>query len=188
MDIYILDQSESKISRWDAQLNFIYAQPIIFEGIPLYPEVFSVDQRGRMAVYSPETQEIYLTDPGSNRLNPFIDLNRIPNAHECIRSLAFGNQDQLAILFDCTKEVHLYSRSGKLERRFSIEVDNSITIIQLGGKWLVINGDGQFQYLGEKPLNLPLKDLLILDAIADDGFLNILTDSHLIIYDILDQP
>ncbi len=188
LDIYILDRSESKIDRWDAQLNYIHAQPISLEGIPLYPEVFSIDQQGRMAVYSSETQEIYLTDRSSNSLNPFIDLNRISHTNDCIQAMGFGYRDQLAILFDCNNEVQLYSRSGRLERRFSVAVDSPIEIIQIREKWLVINGGGHMQVLGEDPMLLPLNGLTILDAISDGEFLQILTKTHLILFDIHAQP
>jgi len=102
--------------------------------------------------------------------------------------MGFGYRDQLAILFDCNNEVQLYSRSGRLERRFSVAVDSPIEIIQIREKWLVINGGGHMQVLGEDPMLLPLNGLTILDAISDGEFLQILTKTHLILFDIHAQP
>ena len=61
LDLLILDRSNSRISRYDTQLNLIYSISLLINGEALFPTLMSMDSRGRNYIYSPDTHEIYRT-------------------------------------------------------------------------------------------------------------------------------
>ena len=114
----------------------------------------------------------------------FLDLNTAAGLDHCVSDLTFNRVDDFALLYSCNPTVHLYARSGKLIRRFSIEIPNPLIILSFGSLWLIINEMGQLQLLGKNPIQLPIGTATILDAIINDGMLLVLADSNLIIYEI----
>lgn len=184
LDLFILDRSESRISRFDTKLNFIQSIPLSDDTGELFPTRMSLDSRGRINIYSPETHAIYRMEPNSSRLHRFIDLNNYPAAENCVASLRFARNDQMALLIDCMNEILLFTRSGKLERRFRVDIKNPIFILSFNHTWMILNKRGDAQFLGEYPFILPLKDSVILDVVVDEGFLNILTENELVIFNL----
>jgi|TARA_Y100000310_G_scaffold137023_1_gene135938 hypothetical protein len=184
LDIFILDRTENRVSRFDIQLNFIQSIPIEDGEGGLFPTAMDLDSRGWIYVYSPETNEINRVDTRTYRLELFLDLNTIPDGENCVQSLRFGANDQLALLYDCVNEVHLFSRSGRLTRRFRIEIEDPEFILPIKKSWLILNQKGDAQILGETPFVLMKNGVAIQDVMIDEGFFNILTDSELIILDI----
>ena len=139
LDLLILDRSNSRISRYDTQLNLIYSISLLINGKALFPTLMSLDSRGRNYIYSPDTHEIYRTGSNTDRLRRFIDLNTYPFAENCVSSMRFGQNDGIAILFDCANELHLLSRTGKLERRFKVHIEKPNIILPFIQTWLILN-------------------------------------------------
>jgi hypothetical protein len=183
LDVFVLDRTENRISHFDTQLNFIQSISTSFEDDALYPTSMGIDSRGWMYFYSYETHQIYRLNKHSNRPTTFIDLNSFSETENCVVSLRFGLKDQIAILFNCINEVHLFSRSGKLNRRFKLHIKDPTQVIPFKKYWLIVNQKGEIQILGEKPFVLDLNNSF-QDAIFDGDFLNVLTDKELIIFDI----
>ena len=188
LDLLILDRSNSRISRYDTQLNLIYSISLLINGEALFPTLMSMDSRGRNYIYSPDTHEIYRTGSNTDRLRRFIDLNTYPFAENCVTSMRFGKNDGIAILFDCVNEIHLLSRTGKLERRFKVDIEKPNIILPFIQTWLILNRNGDIQFLEENPFVLPLKGSVIKDALIDEDFLHVLTEGELIIFDINVYP
>ncbi len=188
LDVFILDGTASRISRFDRQLNFIHSIPLRDQENPVFPTHLSLDSRGWVYTYSPETHELYRTQPNFNQLSPFIDLNTQISAEYCVADMAFGRDDALALLFDCANEVFLFNRAGKLERRYTVDISIPQFLIPFRQTWLILNENGVAQFLGEDPFYLPMKADVIRDIISDDGFLNILTEKELVIFDIHGRP
>ena len=188
LDLLILDRSNSRISRYDTQLNLIYSISLLINGEALFPTLMSLDSRGRNYIYSPDTHEIYRTGSNTDRLRRFIDLNTYPFAENCVSSMRFGQNDGIAILFDCANELHLLSRTGKLERRFKVDIEKPNIILPFIQTWLILNRNGDIQFLEENPFVLPLKGSVIKDALIDKDFLHVLTEDELIIFDINVYP
>ncbi|MEA1880788.1 MAG: hypothetical protein U9N31_00055 [Candidatus Marinimicrobia bacterium] len=184
LDIFILGRSENRISRFDPQLNFIQSIPVSNEDGGLFPTVMGINSRGWIYVYSPEKNEIYRVDVHSIGLDRFMDLNTLSGTENCVSAMRFGRNDRLALLLDCVSEVHLFTRSGKLERRFRIEIEDPEFILPIKKSWLILNQKGDAQILGETPFALMKNGVPIQDVMIDEGFFNILTDSELIILDI----
>ena len=183
LDIFILDQTENRLSRFDAQFNFISSFDIEFEDV-LYPTKLAMDSRRNFYIYSAETHSIYKSSGISGEMSQFLDLNTATGLDHCVSDLTFNRVDDFALLYSCNPTVHLYARSGKLIRRFSIDIPNPFIILSFGSLWLIINEMGQLQLLGKNPIQLPIGSATILDAIINDGMLLVLTDSTLIIYEI----
>lgn len=183
LDVYVLDRTENRISRFDAQLNFIQSIPIAEDDGGLFPTSMGIDSRGWLYFYSPETHEIYRSNSNPSQLNTFLDLNTFPTAEDCMASMRFGLKDQFALLYNCINEVHLFSRSGKLERRFKVTIEEPFLILPFHKSWIILNERGDIQFIGETPFTLDINKP-IMDAIMDGRFLNVLTDKELIIFDI----
>ena len=184
LDNYILDETKSEISRFDNELNFI--QTFSLQGDEqLTPRFFSIDSRQNFYFYSLETHSIYKTRSLSGKFDLFLDLLDAGINNECISDFTFNNQDEFVLLFDCLGELYLFSRSGKLIRRFGINVKNPIKVIALEKSWLVLNRDGMIQFIDQDPFNLKIGELIILDAIIKENMLYLLTESELIILDLV---
>jgi len=79
----------------------------------------------------------------------------------------------------------LFSQSGKIIRRFNTEIVNPLIILPFNSSWLIINADGQIQFLDMDPIQLLLDGGKIKDAIIDNNTLILLVNSSLIMYEII---
>ena len=55
----------------------------------------------------------------------------------------------IALLYNCINEVHLFSRSGKLERRFKVTIQEPFLILPFHKSWIILNERGDIQFIGE---------------------------------------
>jgi len=186
LDNYILDETKSEITRFDNELNFL--QTFSLQGDePIAPKFFSIDSRQNFYFYSLETHSIYKTRSLSGKFDLFLDLLDAGINNECISDFTFNNRDEFVLLFDCLGELYLFSRSGKLIRRFGINVKKPIKVIALEKSWLVLNRDGVIQFIDQDPFDLKMEGLIILDAIVKENMLYLLTESELIILDLVNS-
>ena len=79
----------------------------------------------------------------------------------------------------------MFSQSGKIIRRFNTEIVNPLIILPFNSSWLIINADGQIQFLDMDPIQLLLDGGKIKDAIIDNNTLILLVNSSLIMYEII---
>ncbi len=70
-------------------------------------------------------------------------------------------------------------------RRFNTEIVNPLIILPFNSSWLIINADGQIQFLDMDPIQLLLDGGKIKDAILDNNTLILLVNSSLIMYEII---
>ena len=186
LDNYILDETKSEITRFDNELNFL--QTFSLQGDEqIAPRFFSIDSRQNFYFYSLETHSIYKTRSLSGKFDLFLDLLDAGINNECISDFTFNNRDEFVLLFDCLGELYLFSRSGKLIRRFGINVKNPIKVIALEKSWLVLNRHGMIQFIDQDPFDLEMDELSILDAIVKENRLYLLTESELIILDLVNS-
>ena len=186
LDNYILDETKSEITRFDNELNFL--QIFSLQGDEqIAPRFFSIDSRQNFYFYSLETHSIYKTRSLSGKFDLFLDLLDAGINNECISDFTFNNRDEFVLLFDCLGELYLFSRSGKLIRRFGINVKRPIKVIALEKSWLVLNRDGVIQFIDQDPFDLKMEGLIILDAIVKENMLYLLTESKLIILDLVNS-
>ena len=186
LDNYILDETKSEITRFDNELNFL--QTFSLQGKEqIAPRYFSIDSRQNFYLYSLETHSIYKTRSLTGKFDLFLDLLDAGINNECISDFTFNNRDEFVLLFDCLGELYLFSRSGKLIRRFGINVKNPIKVIALEKSWLVLNRHGMIQFINQDPFDLKMGELIILDAIVEENMLYLLTESELIILDLVNS-
>ena len=186
LDIYLLDGTDNKIKRYDNQLNYIQSFPLSGNGFVL-PSFFTIDSRQNFYFYSFETNNIYQTRSLSGQFNMYLDLTRSGLNEDCIVDFKFDKNDNFILLFDCIRELYLFSRSGRLVRRFSIDINNPIRAINFNNSWFIINRDGIAQFINKKPIKLILDEQKILDAISYKDSLYLLTESELIIFEIINS-
>ena len=186
LDIYLLDGTENKIKRYDNQLNYIQSFSLSGNDFVL-PKFFTIDSRQNFYFYSFETNNIYKTRSLSGQFNMYLDLSRSGLNEDCIVDFKFDKNDNFILLFDCIRELYLFSRSGRLVRRFSIDINNPIRAINFNNSWLIINRDGIAQFIDKKPIRLILDEQKILDAISYKDSLYLLTESELIIFEIINS-
>ena len=186
LDIYLLDGTDNKIKRYDNQLNYIQSFPLSGNDFVL-PKFFTIDSRQNFYFYSFETNNIYKTRSLSGQFNMYLDLSRSGLNEDCIVDFKFDKNDNFILLFDCIRELYLFSRSGRLVRRFSIDINNPIRAINFNNSWLIINRDGIAQFIDKKPIRLILDEQRILDAISYKDSLYLLTESELIIFEIINS-
>lgn len=186
LDIYLLDGTDNKIKRYDNQLNYIQSFSLSGNDFVL-PKFFTIDSRQNFYFYSFETNNIYKTRSLSGQFNMYLDLSRSGLNEDCIVDFKFDKNDNFILLFDCIRELYLFSRSGRLVRRFSIDINNPIRAINFNNSWLIINRDGIAQFIDKKPIRLILDEQKILDAISYKDSLYLLTESELIIFEIINS-
>ena len=186
LDIYLLDGTDNKIKRYDNQLNYIQSFSLSGNDFVL-PKFFTIDSRQNFYFYSFETNNIYQTRSLSGQFNMYLDLSRSGLNEDCIVDFKFDKNDNFILLFDCIRELYLFSRSGRLVRRFSIDINNPIRAINFNNSWLIINRDGIAQFIDKKPIRLILDEQKILDAISYKDSLYLLTESELIIFEIINS-
>ncbi len=186
LDIYLLDRTDNKIKRYDNQLNYIQSFSLSGNDFVL-PKFFTIDSRQNFYFYSFETNNIYKTRSLSGQFNMYLDLSRSGLNEDCIVDFKFDKNDNFILLFDCIRELYLFSRSGRLVRRFSIDINNPIRAINFNNSWLIINRDGIAQFIDKKPIRLILDEQKILDAISYKDSLYLLTESELIIFEIINS-
>jgi hypothetical protein len=186
LDIYLLDGTDNKIKRYDNQLNYIQSFSLSGNDFVL-PKFFTIDSRQNFYFYSFETNNIYKTRSLSGQFNMYLDLSRSGLNEDCIVDFKFDKNDNFILLFDCIRELYLFSRSGRLVRRFSIDINNPIRAINFNNSWLIINRDGIAQFIDKKPIRLILDEQRILDAISYKDSLYLLTESELIIFEIINS-
>ncbi len=186
LDIYLLDRTDNKIKRYDNQLNYIQSFSLSGNDFVL-PKFFTIDSRQNFYFYSFETNNIYKTRSLSGQFNMYLDLSRSGLNEDCIVDFKFDKNDNFILLFDCIRELYFFSRSGRLVRRFSIDINNPIRAINFNNSWLIINRDGIAQFIDKKPIRLILDEQRILDAISYKDSLYLLTESELIIFEIINS-
>jgi len=186
LDIYLLDGTDNKIKRYDNQLNYIQSFSLSGNYFVL-PKFFTIDSRQNFYFYSFETNNIYKTRSLSGQFNMYLDLSRSGLNEDCIVDFKFDKNDNFILLFDCIRELYLFSRSGRLVRRFSIDINNPIRAINFNNSWFIINRDGIAQFINKKPIKLILDEQKILDAISYKDSLYLLTESELIIFEIINS-
>ena len=186
LDIYLLDGTDNKIKRYDNQLNYIQSFSLSGNDFVL-PKFFTIDSRQNFYFYSFETNNIYKTRSLSGQFNMYLDLSRSGLNEDCIVDFKFDKNDNFILLFDCIRELYLFSRSGRLVRRFSIDINNPIRAINFNNSWFIINRDGVAQFIDKKPIKLILDEQKILDAISYKDSLYLLTESELIIFEIINS-
>ena len=186
LDNYLLDGTDNKIKRYDNQLNYIQSFSLSGNDFVL-PKFFTIDSRQNFYFYSFETNNIYKTRSLSGQFNMYLDLSRSGLNEDCIVDFKFDKNDNFILLFDCIRELYLFSRSGRLVRRFSIDINNPIRAINFNNSWFIINRDGIAQFIDKKPIRLILDEQKILDAISYKDSLYLLTESELIIFEIINS-
>ena len=186
LDIYLLDGTDNKIKRYDNQLNYIQSFSLSGNDFVL-PKFFTIDSRQNFYFYSFETNNIYKTRSLSGQFNMYLDLSRSELNEDCIVDFKFDKNDNFILLFDCIRELYLFSRSGRLVRRSSIDINNPIRAINFNNSWFIINRDGIAQFIDKKPIKLILDEQKILDAISYKDSLYLLTESELIIFEIINS-
>lgn len=182
LDVFILEQSTSKIARFDASLNFI--QDIVIGNQRIYPSHMALDSRRNIFILSPETDEIFYSKNYSSNFNLFLDLSAELNEISCIKDMAINTKNELAVLMLCKDWVGIYSESGRIISRHRIKIDEPFLILYSMQNWLTLNAKGSIQILGKEPIQLVTDGQQVKDAIIENKMLWIMSEKAIVIYDL----
>ena len=182
LDIFVLDQSTGRITRLDSRLNFIQFFDFTLDE-SRYPTVFSIDSRRNIYFYSPDEDIIYKTQSLTSKFDKFVDLNLNPSTANCLKDIFIDQKDQIGIIFNCNNELFIYSRAGRLQRKFKIKIKNPLKAFSINNKWSIINTKGQIQFYDNSVINLEISENAIIDLYMDQNQLYVLTKTEIFIFD-----
>ena len=182
LDIIVLDESIGRVSKFDANLNFIELYDLISD-YQAYPSAFNIDSRRNIYFFSSDENIVYQRIYSTQKVNKFIDYSSNTRSQNCLSDIFINQNDQIGILFDCSNELHIYNRSGRLQRKFKIELENAQKPFFLDGRWAVINSVGNIQFSNGSRSNLFTDQEIVLDSYLDREDLYVLTKTSIYIFD-----
>ena len=103
LDIFILDQSTGRISRFDSKLNFIQFFDYSIN-YPRYPTLFSIDSRRNFYFYSPDEDIVYSTQSLSDKISNFSDLSLDVNTASCQKEKSINLKDKIEMIYRCNQK------------------------------------------------------------------------------------
>ena len=187
LDIFVLEQGTSKISRFDFNLNLIQTFPLSSLE-PKYPPFFNIDSKRNILFYSPEDGILFKTESISNKFFNFIDFNLLTDSYDCLLDIAISRNDQCAVIFSCTNELLMFNRNGSLTRRFKLNIKNPFKVSWFDNNWAVFNDMGQLEFQNAQILNIDTEETNIIDIAHENNLLYVLTDSIIKIIEIPKIP
>ena len=182
LDIFILDQSTGRISRFDSKLNFIQFFDYSID-YPKYPTLFSIDSRRNFYFYSPDEDIVYTTQSLSDKISNFSDLSLDVNTASCLKDISINLKDQIAMLFSCNDELFIFNRAGRLQRKFKINIVDPLKVFSINEQWSVINSKGKIQSIDSAIIELSIDNKVIVDIHIEKNQLYILTKTEIHIFD-----
>ena len=182
LDIIILDEAAGRLSTFDFNMNFIRGYTLALDHL-VYPSVFEVDSRKNIYFYSPEDGVLFQSNHATQSINKFIDYSSTPVPQNCLSDIYINNNDHLGILFGCSNELQVYNRSGRLQRKYAIDLKNPQKLIFINQGWSVINSKGQVHFINGPLFDLSIEKEPVLDSYFDSENLFILTKTNIYIFD-----
>lgn len=179
--IMVLDESAGRVSKFDLNLNFIQLYNLKSND-PIYSEVFDIDSRQNIYFFSAEEGILYRRRNTTQKAAKFIDYN-LNSSSNCVSDIFINNADQIGVLFDCKGELHIYGRSGRLQRKYKVDLENPAKIFFLNDDWAVINSDANIEFLNGSVRSLFTDKEVLVDAYLDQNRLLILTKNNIYIFD-----
>lgn len=182
LGLYICDQSENRILRFDWRLN--YVNHYITESSKighLYPSLIRVDPWGKLFIYSDNLHEIYEWD--GRKFSLFLDLNREPLSQSCLSAFNINAEGDFALVYPCLDELHIYNRFGRLMERKKISLAEPEYLLTTDMGWIILSGAGSgqiFSALGNPVFSIKGLGGTILDALPNGDGLMILSSKQVV--------
>lgn len=187
LDVFVLDQSLGKISRFDFNLNLIQRLSISNDE-PKYPSCFNIDSKRNILFYSKEEDIVYKTKSISSKFSPFIDMNFLSISQNCLIDFAVNKKDNYAAIFSCINQLSMFNRNGKPIRRFKLDLINPFKVLWFDNVWAVFNNSGQLQIQHSQVLDLGITNAEVLDVARENNSLYLLTNTSIQIFEISKIP
>ena len=181
LDIMILDESAGRVSKFDLNLNFVQLYNLK-SNYPIYSKLFDIDSRRNIYFYSPEDDILYRRNNSTQKSVKFIDYN-LNSTSYCVSDIFINTVDEIGVLFDCAGELHTYSRSGRLQRKYKTDLKKPVKIFFLNDDWAVINSNADIEFLNGTVSSLSIDKEVLVDAYLDQNRLLILTKTNIYIFD-----
>ena len=181
LDIMILDESAGRVSKFDLNLNFVQLYNLK-SNYPIYSKLFDIDSRRNIYFYSPEDDILYRRNNNTQKSVKFIDYN-LNSSSYCVSDIFINTVDEIGVLFDCVGELHTYSRSGRLQRKYKADLKKPVKIFFLNDDWAIINSNADIEFLNGSVRSLSIDKEVLVDAYLDQNRLLILTKTSIHIFD-----
>ena len=126
---------------------------------------------------------LFKSNHSTQKIDKFIDYSSISIDQNCLSDIYINNNDQLGILFDCLNELHVYGRSGRLQRKYKVDIKSPQKLMFIDRNWSAINSKGQVQFINEPVFDLAIEKEDVLDSYFDQKSLFVLTKKSIYIFD-----
>ena len=176
--ISVIDRLENKVVQLDYRLN--YLGEINLEP-RLYPDLATIDQWGRILIYSSQFHSIFYFENRLLNKTPLIDLNRFSKIDFCIKQLNVNENGNIGLL-DCNSNFHLFSRHGEYKNSFTSNIKSGEFLVPLRNFWFVFNRNGEGESIIKKiKLQIPDVSIPIIDVKSMNRSLAVLSKDHILI-------
>jgi len=176
--ISIIDRLENKVIQLDYRLN--YMGEINLEP-KLYPDLATIDQWGRILIYSSQFHSVFSLEHRLLNKIPLIDLNRFSKISFCIKQLNVNENGDIGLL-DCDSNFHLFSRHGEYKNSFTSNIKSGEFLVPLRNSWFVFNTIGEGESIIKKiKLQIPNVSLPVVDVKSLNRSLAVLSKDHILI-------
>jgi len=178
---------ENKLLRYDLRLNYLGSEPIQLEDLtqPFYPEKVAADSWSNLYIYSSLNRYLWKRAPLGFESLPFLDLNQEPVQQHCLQELTVLANDDVILLYPCTKEILVYNRLGRLKRRWRTELTDGRFILAYENDLILLDKNGRGEHLTrnfQETFQLPVEALSIQDAALLKDRLFVLTSRNILIF------
>ena len=174
--ISIIDRLENKIVQLDYRLN--YMGEINLEP-RLYPELATIDQWGKILIYSSQFHSVFYFEHRLLNKIPLIDLNRFSKINFCIKQLNVNENGDIGLL-DCKSNLHLFSRHGEYKNSFTSNIKSGEFLVPLRNSWFVFNKNGEGESIIKKiKLQIPEVSVPVIDIKSMNRSLAVLSKDHI---------
>lgn len=187
LEVVVVDRMENKLLRYDLRLNYLGSETIQLENLtqPFYPEKIVADSWSNLYIYSSLNRYLWKRAPLGFESLPFLDLNQEPVQQHCLKELTVLANDDVTLLYPCTREIFVYNRLGRLKRRWRSELPEVRFILAYGNALVLLNETGSGELITRstrEAFTVPLDTLTIQDVALLQDQLYILTPRNIRVF------
>jgi hypothetical protein len=187
LEVVVVDRMENKLLRYDLRLNYLGSETIQLEDLPqpFYPEKVVADSWSNLYIYSSLNRYLWKRAPLGFESLPFLDLNQEPVQQHCLQELTVLTNDDVALLYPCTKEILVYNRLGRLKRRWHSELTGVRFILAYQNDLILLDKNGTGESLSRslrETFQLPVDAISIQDAALLKDRLFVLTSRNILVF------
>ena len=175
LSLFVLDQSQSKVTGFDSNLNFISS----FELNINYPDLLTFNPLNESVIFSNSEQTLFKYKYGFSTKEILIDLNQYSQISGEVISIFIREDGMIGLLTSSPDMVSFFNLSGQYYKSVQILIEIPRWLFSINGEWIVFNelGSYVFQESSEDIIVLPIHKIHfmtenngLLYALSLDGY------------------